>query len=242
VPKPPPEPATPPPPEPAPELEASPKPSAPPTPQPRRPKIALPSERGPRAAIAAGIGVLVLVVVVLALSNGGGGNDSTTAASTTAAESAEEAASTAAKGKEVTKAVLSAVDGSEAAGVAIFGRVKNSLALQVAAEGLEPTGKGESYTVWLAQSPQKMLPLASARVGKDGRIAAQVEVPTEVLAYLANETFGEITVTRTSDATLKASLKQATSEKKAPAYTGTEVLRGTITGPIVGAAKRSQKE
>jgi hypothetical protein len=242
VPVPPPEPTTPPPPEPAQGSEASPKPSASPPPPSRRPKISLPSERGPRAAIAAGIGVLVLVIVVLVLSSGGGSSNSTTTTSTTAAESAEEAASTAAKGKEVTKAVLSAVDGSEAAGVALFGRVKNSLALQVAAEGLGPTGRGESYTVWLAQSPQKMLPLASTRVGKDGRIAAQVQVPTEVLAYLANETFGEITVTRTSDTALKASLKKATSEKNAPAYTGTEVLRGTVTGPIVGAAKRSQGE
>ena len=64
-----------------------------------------------------------------------------------------------------------AVDGGDAIGVAIFGRVKNSLALQVAAEGLEPAEKGESYTIWLAASPQKMLPLASTEVGEDGRSA-----------------------------------------------------------------------
>ena len=111
-------------------------------------------------------------------------------------------------------------------GVAIFGRVKNSLALQVAAEGLEPTGDGESYSIWLAASPQKMLPLASTEVGEDGRIGAQVEVPTEVLAYLANGTFGQIAITRTDDSQLKASLATATKEKQAPAYTGDEVLRG----------------
>jgi len=143
--------------------------------------------------------------------------------------------------KEVTKASLSAVDGGDAIGVAIFGRVKNSLALQVAAEGLEPAEKGESYTIWLAASPRKMLPLASTEVGEDGRIGAQVEVPTEVLAYLANETFHDIAITRTVESQLKTSLKQATKAKQAPAYTGDEVLRGEVTGPIVGAAAKNPR-
>lgn len=135
-------------------------------------------------------------------------------------------------------ASLEAVDGSDATGAAIFGRVKNSLALQVAAEGLEPAEKGEEYTIWLAASPQKMLPLASTEVGEDGKIGAQVEVPTEVLAYLADETFGQIAITRTEETKLKASLAKATKEKTAPAYTGDEVLRGEVTGPIVGAAAK----
>ena len=127
---------------------------------------------------------------------------------------------------KLTQAVLDAVDGSDAKGVATFGRVKNTLALQIEAEGLEPTGKGESYTIWLAESPQKMLPLAATAVGEDGKIGAQVEVPTEVLGYLANETFDQIVVTRTDNAALKASLEKATAEKEAPTYTGAEVLGG----------------
>jgi len=138
----------------------------------------------------------------------------------------------------VTKASLTAVDGGDAVGVAVFGRVKNTLALQVAAEGLEPAEEGESYTIWLAASPEKMLPLASTEVGEDGKIGAQVEVPTEVLAYLANETFRQIAITRTEETQLKASLAKATKEKTAPAYTGDEVLSGEVTGPIVGAASR----
>ncbi len=81
--------------------------------------------------------------------------------------------------------------------MATFGRVKNSLALQVEAEGLEPTAKGESYTIWLYESPQKMLPLASTAVGANGKIGAQVQVPTEVLAYLANETFDQLDISLT---------------------------------------------
>jgi hypothetical protein len=142
----------------------------------------------------------------------------------------------------VTKAVLNPVDGSEASGVAVFGRVKNKLALQVFAEGLNETAKGEDYTIWLAASEAKMLPLASTPVNKGGKISAQVEVPVEILAYLANETFGQIAITRTDESQLKASLAKATKEKQAPTYTGTEVMRGSITGPIVGAAKRIEEE
>jgi hypothetical protein len=208
-------------------------------PAPPRPSVSLPGSGAARAGIA-GVLVLIALVVVLALSGGGGGsgNATTTASGESAPAGEETAGNPTVNGKEVTRAVLSPVDGGAAKGVATFGRVKNSLALQVEASGLAPTGKGRSYTVWLYESPQKMLPLAATAVGGSGKIAAQIRVPTEVLGYLANETFDQIDVSLTSDSALKASLAKATSEKKAPLYTGTDVLRGKVTGPIVGAAKK----
>lgn len=193
-------------------------------------------------AILAGVAIVVLFVVFIIVGSGDDGSDEgdTTTATGSATQALERAA--AREGKEVTKAVLNPVDGSEATGEAIFGRVKNSLALQVLAEGLEETPKGESYTIWLSASPDKMLPLASTEVRQDGQIRAQVEVPTEVLAYLANETFTFIAVTRTDDSQLAASLAKATKQRKAPVYTGTETLRGEVTGPIVGAADRLEAE
>lgn len=197
-------------------------------------------------ALLAGAAAVVLFVIFILVGGDGtdGGADSTTTASDTPSGETVAALEKASEGgdKEVTKASLQAVDGSEAVGVAIFGRVKKSLALQVAAEGLEPAEEGEGYTIWLAASPQKMLPLASTEVGEDGRIGAQVTVPVEVLAYLANETFREITITRTDETELKASLAKATKEKDAPEYTGEEVLNGEVTGPIVGAANRKEAE
>lgn len=191
-------------------------------------------------AILAGVAIVVLFVVFIFVGGDDGGDDTTTASGSAPSGETVAALEKASEGgkREVTKAALEAVDDSEAIGVAIFGRVKKSLALQVAAEGLEPTGEGESYTIWLSASAQKMLPLASTEVGEDGRIGAQVEVPVEVLAYLANETFRDIAITRTDDSQLRASLAQATKEKDAPVYTGDEVLRGEVTGPIVGAANR----
>jgi outer membrane biosynthesis protein TonB len=238
-----------PPPKPAePEAPAPAAPAAPPgkpkrTP-PSRPSLSLPESGGARAAIAAGALVVVALIVVLAVGGSGGssGDSTTTTAAATESTTASEepSATTPASSKSVTQATLSPVNGGDAKGVAIFGRVKNSLALQIEATGLPATGKGQSYAIWLYESPQKMLPLATTTVGKSGKIGAQVEVPTEVLAYLANETFDQIDVSLTSDANLKASLDKATKEKKAPAYTGTDVLRGPIVGPIIGAAKKAK--
>jgi Na+-transporting methylmalonyl-CoA/oxaloacetate decarboxylase gamma subunit len=203
-------------------------------------------------AILAGVAIVVVFLVILFVVGGGGGGSSDSGSSAAATTDnckvskapkpnkklvATLAAAAVKTGKETTRAVLDPVDGSEAIGLAIFGRVKKSLALQVAAEGLPPSGNC-GYTVWIAASPTKMLPLASTEVKKDGRINAQVEVPVEILGYLANETFGQIAITRTDESQLKASLADATKEKEAPVYTGTEILRGSVRGPIVGAAKR----
>jgi hypothetical protein len=195
----------------------------------------LPESQGARTAIAAGALALVVLVVVLVVGGGGDGSDTTASNGGGVAANGEP---TSGGAKEVTKAVLEPVGVSGATGVAIFGRVKNSLALQVEAEGLNQTPKGRSYAIWLAQSPRRMLPLASTAVGQDGRIATQFAAPVEVLNYIADGTFGQITITEVEDSRLNGALNKATSKGEAPVYTGDEVLRGTITGPIVGAAKK----
>lgn len=215
---------------------------------PQRPKLKLPSDPAVRAAIAAGVLVVALVAIFLIVNSGegsssGAGSGSTTAAGGTAESGggeSENAASSASK--KLTKAVLEPVDGSSAAGVAVFGRVGKKLALQIEAKGLEPSTKGTAYTLWLAQSPQRMLPLAETAVPKSGRIAARFEVPVELIAYLASGTFDQLVITRTDNAKLKAALETATKEKTTPSYTGTAVLAGTVTGPIVGIAKSAKKE
>jgi outer membrane biosynthesis protein TonB len=250
------EPAPPPPepvaekrPEPAAEKAPAPKPKSPPpkaaAEKPATPRPSLPKERRV-LAIAGGLGAIVLIIVLLATGAIGGGDDTGSGsdpagsgsdpAATSELTKAEEAVANA---KDLTKAVLSPVDGSDAKGLAVFGRLKDRLALQIQAEGLEPTGDQSSYTVWLTQSPQRRLPLASTRVPESGQISAQVEVPTEILAYLAKGTFDELTLSLTEDAQLKASVEKAAKETKSPDYTGTDVLQGKITGPIVGAGDKA---
>jgi hypothetical protein len=198
--------------------------------------------------------VVIVVVILVASGGGGGGSSSTTAAEVPANPAGEEVAKEgtaaekeAAAGNEPTEAELVAVDGGEASGRAAFGRIKNKLALQVEASGLEATTKGtDSYWIWLAQSPKRMLPLASVEVKASGKgagtIAAEFEVPVEVLGYLASGTFDQMTITRADNARIEASVEAAKKEKTTPAYTGTAVLHGTITGPIVGLAAREKEE
>jgi hypothetical protein len=231
---------------------ATPPPSTPPS---GGRTVTLPSGRN-AWLLGGGIAAIVVIVVVILLVSGGGSDNSssTTSGSTTpsteagadenAAENEPGSESTSGT-KEPTVAKLVAVDGSEAEGQATFGRIKNKLALAVEATGLEPTTAGNSYTVWLAQSATKMLPLASTAVKASGKgagdIAAEFEVPVEVLAYLANGTFAELAITRTEDAKINAAIKVAKKEKTTAAYTGEEVLHGQITGPIVGLAKREKE-
>jgi hypothetical protein len=240
-----------------PELSATPPsgqvpPSLPPTPKPKSGPSFLASKGGRIGIGAVAAAIAIVVVLLIVLGGGGSDSDSTGAATTTAGsetasgggavQEAVQAAEKTSGGKDVTKAVLSGVGGADAEGIAIFGRVKNKLALQIIAEGLEPLGAGESYAIWIAASPSRMLPLAASPVSAKGQIASQFEVPTELLAYLANGTFDEIAVTRASNSKLEAALKSATKAKAAPSYTGTTVMRGEITGPIIGAAKRIEEE
>jgi hypothetical protein len=188
-------------------------------------------------------GIVVIVVVILLVSGGGGSNNSST---TTGGEGKAETAASE-TGKGATTAELKAVDGSEAKGVATFGRYKKKLALAIEATGLEGTTKGvDAYTVWLAQSPKKMLPLISVQVKGSGKragvIAGEYEVPVEILAYLANGTFDQIEITKTQTERFEAGVEKATEEKTTPEYVGEPVLRGTIVGPIVGIAKREEEE
>jgi hypothetical protein len=236
----------------APAKAAAPAPGASSSPGSGGRTITLPTGR--RAWLLGGgvLAVIAAIVIVIILVSGGSSDSSssTTAAteggSTTASENGGAEGSEEAGGaNEPTQAELVAVDGSEAVGLATFGRLKNKLALQIEAKGLEPTTSTNAYTIWLAQSPQKMLPLASTAVKGSGQgagqIAAQFEVPVEILAYLASGTFDQIAITRTETKPFEASIAVATKKKTTPKYTGEEVLRGTITGKIVGLAKREEE-
>jgi hypothetical protein len=191
--------------------------------------------------------IVAIVVVILLVAGGGSDGNSTTASNEGATTAAEGNAETNAGAKPATEAELKAVDGSDAKGFASFGRVNKKLALQVEATGLAPTEEGvNSYAIWLAQNPRKMIPLASVGVKASGRgagdIAAQFEVPVEILAYLATGTFDQIAITKVDNKRFETGINVATKQKTTPTYLGEEVLRGTITGPIVGLAVREEEE
>jgi outer membrane biosynthesis protein TonB len=194
--------------------------------------LKLPKDRGALIGLAAGAGAVLVMAIVLIVGGSGGGSSST-------ASSTEGGATPAtAEDRNLTQAILAPVDGSEASGVALFGRFKKKVLLQVTAKGLDPSQSGESYAVWLSHSGKAMVPVGTARVPSSGDLAARFEIPTAVLLLIARGSFNEIDVTRTSDATLSAAIAAARKNKTESAYTGTDAMRGKITGPFVGAASK----
>jgi hypothetical protein len=236
-PPPPPEPTPTPPPKPASEPAAKP-PASTAKKAPSRPRPKLPEDKGALRALAAG-GAVVLVIVLLLVTGVLGGDDGgsdTTTATTTGSETggAAETGTPTANGKKPTEALLKAVDGSNATGQALFGRSGQNVVLLLSAKGLQPSPKGQSYTVSLVRSPTQRLPLVAAKAGDNGVISGRFQVAAQVLGLLAGG-FDEMEVSLVADDTLKAALAEARNAKKAPDYGGTAVLAGPVTGPIVEA-------
>lgn len=195
--------------------------------RPHRPTV--PVERR-RLVLIAGGALAIVAIVLGAIAIFGGSSDSGSSPASASGTGAEIAAGE--EGK-VTQAVLAPTDGSEASGRAVFGRVgKEEIVLQVTAEGLQPTEKGESYTVWLYRTPKLSLRVGSVPVGETGRLGARFTIPAELLAYVASGAFNQIYVSRTSNAAYQQEVARAKREKSLPRYIGETVLTGEITGPV----------
>ncbi len=85
-----------------------------------------------------------------------------------------------------------------------------------------------------------MVPVGTAKVPDSGDLAARFQIPAAVLLLIARGAFDEVDLTRTSDATLSAAIATARKDKTESAYTGTDLMRGKITGPFVGAAAKKK--
>jgi len=187
-------------------------------------------ERRRFVLVAGGALALVAVVLILIAVIGGTSSGSSSPSAGTGAPASAEGGTS---GK-LTQASLQAVSGESGEGQAIFGRVgKEEIVLQVAARGLKPNAKGESYTVWLYRNPKVALRVGSAKVTGSGRLGVQLPIPAELLAYVAAGAFKQIYLSRTEDAAYEREVAQAKKQKTLPPYSGETVLTGEITGPIL---------
>jgi hypothetical protein len=202
------------------------------------PGLKLPEDRGARRALAAGAAVLVVIVVLLVTGVLGGSSDSGSGeATTTAAETTTsgESGTPTASGKQPTQALLSAVDGGNGRGQALFGRSGKTVIMLLSAKGLQPSPSGQSYTVSLVRSKTQRLPLVATKT-KNGVIAGRFQIAPQVLGLLAGG-FDQMELSLVDDNTLRVALADARKSKKAPNYESTPVLAGPVTGPIVEAGE-----
>jgi hypothetical protein len=205
-------------------------------------RLKLPEDRGAVWGLGAGLAV-VLVLVVLLATGALGGSDGSAGSSSSGSESTTTSGGSTTKeasnGLKPTQAVLKAVGGSGASGRALFGKSKKQVILLVQAKGLEPSPKGQSYTVSLVKSPTQKLPLVATVVTRSGKIEGSFQVAPQVLGLLASG-FDTMEVSLVSNGELGAALKAAKSAKKAPSYAGVAVLRGSVTGAIVEAGEQGK--
>lgn len=219
-------------------------PSAPPPPVPakpaaqpqRLPSLKLPKDRGALYGLVAGLVTIIGMAIALIVAGGGGGSSSTTTSAEGETASLVEAV---ARNPNLTDAILAPAPGGEGEGVAIFGRVKKAVVLEVAAKGLEPSEPGQSYAVWLSHAGKAMVPMGTAKVLESGELGARLEVPPAVLVLVAKQAFTQVDITRVVDSRLKAAVATARKQKAESAYAGTPVLSGKINGPLIGAGGKS---
>lgn len=173
-----------------------------------------------------GGGLVILLLVLFATGavdiggdDDGGGSDGDRAA--------------APQSRQLTQARLEAVDGGDATGQAVFGRVRRQVVLVMAAEGLDPTPPARSYAIVLARGPDDRIPIAAVQVGKDGRIGQQFKIAPAALGHLASG-YDEMQLVEVVNRQLRQALVKA-GGKAVPKFSGTTVMSGQVTGPIVNA-------
>jgi len=139
---------------------------------------------------------------------------------------------------KLTRAALESVDGGDAEGQALFGRLGKQVVLQVLAEGLEPSAPGTTYAIWFYRSPKLALRVGAVKVTdkNEGKLAVRLPIPTELLALVAGGAFPRIQISQTANAAYKAEVAAAKRQQRLPRYTGETVLSGQIVGPLAEAA------
>ncbi|MDX6606497.1 MAG: hypothetical protein QOD14_1037 [Solirubrobacterales bacterium] len=160
-----------------------------------------------------GAAVLILVVVLLVTGSGGGSGSG----DTTTSDGAQE---------DIVPIKLTPVGGSRASGMISVVRVADQPAVDLAIQGLRPSGPGESYVLWFVGTGGRSLPIAFKAVGSDGKLTGRTPIPTAAEGLLPSFQTAELTLTHQREAA--AAVQQAAQNQTLPQVIGTSVLRGAL--------------
>lgn len=119
---------------------------------------------------------------------------------------------------------------------------KKQLGLQINAVGLKPTGQDETYIIWLYQTDEQSLPVAS-QASQDGNLTGNVPVSQELGGLIAGGAFSSVRVALASASeaqTLVQSQGQGKQQSPVTAFVGTTVLEGALPQPQQGQAGGGQ--
>jgi hypothetical protein len=160
----------------------------------------------------AGGAAIVILVVVLLVTGTGGGDDGAPAP----------------RGdqEDIVPIKLSPVGGSRASGMISVVRVADQPAVDLAIQGLTPSGPGQSYVLWFAGSGGRSLPIAFQAVGSDGKLTGRTPIPTAAEGLLPSFQTAVLTLTRQREAA--AAVQQAAQNSTLPQVVGRSVMRGSL--------------
>jgi hypothetical protein len=158
--------------------------------------------------------VAVVVAVVLVVAGGGGGGSE--GGSTTTQSDRED----------VVPIRLSPVGGAKASGMISVVRVADQPAVDLAIQGLQPSGRGQSYVLWFVGSGGRSLPVAFQAVGADGKLTGRTDIPTAAEGLLPSFDTAELTLTPQGQAA--AAVRRAAQSATLPQVVGTPVMRGAL--------------
>lgn len=175
-----------------------------------------------------GLGILIVVGVLAVAGVFGGGDGDGDERSASSNQPSNQASSNA---SGLTRAVLSSQNGSDAEGVAVFARVRNQPVLQINVTGLEPSGQGEGYVIWLFGGESQAFPLVRQAVKKNGQLRGAAPIPDQLIQALQQGLFDSIDISLASNSQISDALRQARRSQQLPRYAGESVVRGEITGP-----------
>ena len=161
--------------------------------------------------LAGGAAVVILVVVLLVTGTGGGDGGAP------APRSDQE---------DIVPIKLSPVGGSRASGMISVVRVADQPAVDLAIQGLTPSGPGQSYVLWFAGSGGRSLPIAFKAVGSDGKLTGRSQIPTAAEGLLPSFQTAVLTLTRQREAA--AAVQQAAQNATLPQVVGRSIMRGSL--------------
>lgn len=165
----------------------------------------------PRLAILAGASIVLLTAVVLGVTLlGGGGSDQRASGG---------------NGTATLVPLAPVEERGDASGQAVVVAANDAAIVQLNADGLPPTGAGESYVLWLYRNPEQAYPLARDAVGGSGKLTGPAPVPRGLDP--AYDTYGCLELTLASADEIEAALKRVARSGTGPAV-GSSVLRGEI--------------
>jgi hypothetical protein len=181
-----------------------------------------------------GRAVRILAVCALVAAVGCGGESSDSGSRDAETVHRESTTTTPKRASGPTRAILQPIGDSTASGIIAFRKKPDGTPLvKIRLKGLRSASDGTRYVFWQLGSRHDMVVFAGYLARSDGRISRKIETATEPFYFIEAGTKTEILVTEMSNSQWQNVF--ASEDPWDPVVIGTPLLRGPITGSLVGA-------